>query len=124
MPAPQLGYTTRCRVTEVIDGDTLEVQIVKKLRVRLIDCWAPETRTKDDKEKRSGILSKEHLRYLAAGREGTLLVPGHQDNELGDAITMSRALGRVWVDGQERSLSELQVAAKHAATRKGARLGT
>lgn len=120
---PPLGYTTRCRVVEVIDGDTLEVEIVKRVRVRLLDCWAPESRTRDKTEKEKGLAARNHLDYLAAGKDGVLFVPGHQENEVGDALTLSRVLGQVWIDGQRSSLAEQQVENKLASTRKGAALG-
>jgi len=39
----------------VVDGDTITVELKIPVRVRLLDCWAPETRTKDAEEKKKGI---------------------------------------------------------------------
>jgi len=44
---PSLGWTTRASIERVIDGDTLDVTICRRVRVRLLDCWAPELRTRD-----------------------------------------------------------------------------
>jgi endonuclease YncB( thermonuclease family) len=123
--APPLGITTRCRVIEVIDGDTLEVDVVKRVRVRLIDCWAPEIRTKNDVVKKAGAAAKKNMQYMAEDLDGVLFIPGHENNEIGDSLTLSRVVGQVWVDGPDkRSLAERQVAAGHASTHKGGRLGT
>ena len=42
MQQPQEGFTTKAKVTRVIDGDTVDVEITRKVRLRLKDCWAPE----------------------------------------------------------------------------------
>ena len=42
--APDPGWTTRGVISRVIDGDTVEVEITRKIVVRLRDCWAPEKR--------------------------------------------------------------------------------
>lgn len=60
------GYNCICKVLDVIDGDTLVVAMpynnfVYKVRVRLKDVYAPETRTRDDEEKRRGIACRERL---------------------------------------------------------------
>ena len=115
---PPAGLTVPCRVTEIIDGDTIEVAVTIRLRVRLLDCWAPEIRTADPDEKRRGTASREHLRKIAADRDGILHVPAAGARRLGDLSTLSRTLGHVWVDGDARSLSARQVAARHATKRK------
>ena len=51
MKQPPVGLTTKVRVTNVVDGDTIDVEIVKNIRIRLRDCWWPETRTRDLEEK-------------------------------------------------------------------------
>ena len=44
---PEQNLTTSAVVEEVYDGDTVVVSIQKEIRVRMLDCWAPEVRTKD-----------------------------------------------------------------------------
>ena len=58
MQKPPEGFTTKATVVRVIDGDTVDVSITRRLRVRLQDCWAPETRTRDivEKQKRFSIV--------------------------------------------------------------------
>lgn len=102
---PPHGWSTPCRVVNVVDGDTVDVEVRRVIRVRLIDCWASETRTKDQAEKQRGIAAKEHLRAVSEGRAATLFIPGGETFK--DQLTLDRVLGHVWVDGED--LSELQV---------------
>lgn len=94
---PEPGITTRCVVARVIDGDTVEVSITKILTVRLLDCWAPETRTTDLEEKARGLAAKAHLEDLAEGRFALLHVPADESGRVGDVFTMGRVLGDLWI---------------------------
>ena len=125
-PAP--GWTTRGIISRVIDGDTVEVTIKRTIRVRLQDCWAPETRLDPslpsiDREaaKLRGIASAEHLRRIADGRECMLHIPAHladgETQDIGGSFSMGRAIGRVWINGTD--LSELQVRSRFATRTKG-----
>jgi len=116
MDCPKPGVALRCQVVKVVDGDTIEIEIVRRVRVRLLDCYAPEVRTKDNEEKVLGIASKEHLKVLAEGRWATLLIPTTGARRLEDVETFGRVLGHVWVDGETSTLSEIQVSTGHATT--------
>lgn len=109
--APQQATTVTCRVVRVVDGDTVEVAVQQLYRVRLLDCWAPETHG-DGKE--AGLAAKEHLRnYIAQhGMTGVLSVPWCEDASR--SWSMGRVLGNVWIGGQDKSLSEIQCEAGHA----------
>lgn len=115
---PQPGWTTPAKVGRVIDGDTVEVSVTRKIRVRLLDCWAPESRTRDLAEKARGLESKRRLGELidrAAG-EVILQVPTGQDQELAEVFTFGRVLGRLWLpDGREVSAT---MVAEGLATKK------
>lgn len=116
--APPLGWTTNCRVVGVVDGDTVDVEVTRTIRVRLLDCWSPESRTTNAAEKKLGLAAKEHLRAAADGCDATLFVPASPDGEVKDQTTLGRVLGHVWLvrsDGTTgESLSEMQVKAGHA----------
>lgn len=112
---PRVGWGTPCHVTGVIDGDTVEVTIVRRLRVRLLDCWAPESRTLDPHEKVLGLASKESMKSIAGDRDATLFVPTHGES-LQEIMTLGRVLGEVWIDG--RNISEVQVERGHATATK------
>lgn len=104
---PKRGLTAKCRITEVYDGDTITVEVMVPVRVRLLDCWAPEIRTKNQTEKKLGLESKSNLKELAEGKEGIIHLPWEDARRLDDTLTFGRVLADVWVDGD--SLSEMQV---------------
>ena len=84
-----------CHVIEVVDGDTLTVEVKLQVRVRLIDCWAPERNTAQ------GKVAKQHMQQLAHDKAGLLEVPWSPRGRLDDMFTFGRLLGRVHVEGQD-----------------------
>ena len=127
---PQPGWITVGKVVKVKDGDTVKVRITREIDVRLLGCWAAESRRDPriksridrDAAKLRGIAAKEHLTRIALGKRCVLMIPTQTDGEeiasdVGDVFSLSRALGRVWVDGQD--LSELQVERGYATATKG-----
>lgn len=120
-PKPPLGVCRRVRVVEVVDGDTITVEMITRARVRLLDCWAPETRTRDDREKAAGLAAKQSLFELAYGREGVIYIDLQDAGRVDDAVSLGRVIARVWLDGMgDVDLSAAMVAAGHAATTKEA----
>ena len=128
MNAPQPGWTTRGVISRVIDGDTVEVTIKRTIRVRLIDCWAPEKRIDprlspidQNAAKLRGVAALTHLQQIAEGRQCTLEIPTHPSadatQDIGESFSMGRAVGRVWID--EGDLSEIQVEHGYATRTKG-----
>lgn len=118
MTRPVPGWCTPCVVTEVIDGDTIEVEVVRRIRVRLKDCWAPESRTLNLNEKARGLAAKENMKQIGLGKPGVLLVPLSDTGDVGTMMTLGRVLGHVWVEEQGKSLSDIQVAMGFATTSK------
>lgn len=121
---PPTGWTVKGQVVNVVDGDTADISVTTIVRVRLIDCWCPESkidkRLPEDQrkaEKQAGIAAKKHLESLALGKDVVLHVPV-KSAELKDVLTMNRVLGTVWLDGAEKSLNEIQVEAGHATKEK------
>lgn len=110
--APEVAFTLPASVLSIHDGDTLKVRVQFEMDIRMIDCWAPEV---TGKEKPLGIISREHLRKLAEGKDAVVHIPLTSAN-IGKLTSMSRVLGRVYVDGVD--LSEYQVTAGHAARTK------
>ena len=111
--APPIGWTVQVKVAQVYAGDTVVVEIRKRVRVRLLDCWAPEVRTKDAAEKKKGYASKEHLQaILPEGSDAILHIPGSVD--IGRSLTFGRFLGHMWADAEDENVSVQQVAGGHA----------
>lgn len=120
---PQPGITARCVVTNVVDGDTVDVELRIPARVRLLDCWAPESRTKDADEKKLGLAAKQNMVVMADGRHGVVFIPTGAAHSVADVLTLDRILGLVWVDGEDDDLSTRQVEQGFASTVKGGKLG-
>ena len=116
--APQPGWITRAKVVSVYDGDTLTVEVTRRMRVRLLDCWCPEVRTRDKEEKKRGLAAKAHLaELLQEGSEVVLQIPSGTD--LGKSFTFGRVLGNVWAkEDAESSVSEQMVQSGHATSQK------
>ena len=122
VPVPAPGITLDAQVTRVVDGDTLDCTVLVPLvfRIRLIDCWAAETRTRDPEEKQRGLAAKAYLKELIGQNPVRVHIPGRA--KLGDMLTLDRVLGRVWPmqDGHPvgSDLSARMVEAGHATTTK------
>ena len=82
MQQPQEGFTTKEKVTRVIDGDTVDVEITRKVRVRLKDCWAPEKKSRDIVEKQKGMASLAHLAAVIDDKEIVLFIPADDKGEI------------------------------------------
>ena len=122
---PDPAWTTKAVVTRVIDGDTLEVEIRRTMRVRMLDCWAPESKidprvdeSQQDREKKKGLKSKAHLEELAAGKVVIVRVPVDPTGDIAKSITMGRILGHVWIEHDSKSLNERQVEGGYATKNK------
>lgn len=62
-------YEYRTKVSRVVDGDTVDVDIdlgfgvwLRKERIRLLGIDTPESRTRDREEKKYGLAAKEFLK--------------------------------------------------------------
>lgn len=120
---PSPGLVIDAIVVEVYDGDTITVEpLLPEMRVRLLDCWAPEIRTRDDSEKVRGYESRDNLRRLLPNASRIRLhVP--TTDRLQDSLTFGRVLGRAWrdvdQDGVLDDVSALQVTGGFATQHKG-----
>lgn len=97
--APPLGWTTKAKIIRVIDGDTVEIEIRRTLKIRLVhsnaeglEFNAPESNTE------AGQLAKSNLIELAEGKECVLFLHAKDPVKLLDMNTFDRVLGEVWVD--------------------------
>ena len=113
-------YTYKISPLKIVDGDTIDAEIdlgfdikVKK-RIRFAGINAPESRTKDLKEKARGLAAKDRVKQLLEGCDNITL-KSHGVGKFG------RCLGEIFldmVDGQEKitleSLNEILINEKHA----------
>ena len=125
MTTPEQGWTTKGLVTRVVDGDTIDVTVTRTIRVRLLDCWAPESKAdpripeaQQQLEKAAGQASKNRLTALAAGKPVVLHVPTDGSGIVARMSTMGRVLGTVWLEGSDKSLNQLQVEGGFATREK------
>ena len=121
-PAPPLGVTFDAKVVRVIDGDTMEVEVTRKVTIRVIDCWCPELHPKTgtpverQAESLKGFAAKAAMEELVQGRSVKVYVPVEGD-KIGDAFSFGRALGKVWrSDG--KYLAQEMIRAGHATATK------
>lgn len=125
-PAPEPAWVTPGRVLRVIDGDTLEVEIRRTIRVRMLNCWAPESHRdgrvpeqEREEQKALGIASKKSLQSVAEDRDVIVRIPTSTDGDLSQVFTLGRVLGEVWLQSDpSESLSERQVRLGHATKEK------
>jgi endonuclease YncB( thermonuclease family) len=124
---PALGWTTDGRVSRVLDGDTIEVEVTRKFVVRLRNCWAPEMESKAvladwrrdlKRPEGSGYASYCHLGKLADGYQVRLHVVGSPDGDFRDSTSMGRVIGDVYLLKDGTDLAEAQVNAGHATRTK------
>lgn len=106
-------------VDRVIDGDTIDIRCERVLRVRLLDCWAPETRTRNTEEKIKGISAKSYLKEIALHQRAEVDIPIQPDARFGESMSFGRVLGRVKMLESGCDLSDVMVAAGHATKTKG-----
>jgi endonuclease YncB( thermonuclease family) len=95
-PPPQ-GISTTAQITEWYDGDTAKATLTLRVRVRLLDCWAPEVR---GRERELGLKSKDHVLELCPdGSKVRLFIP--TTGRLQDSLTFGRVLAHAWVEGED-----------------------
>lgn len=111
------GLTFGGQVVRVLDGDTIEVEVKRTVRIRLLDCWAPETRTRDAEEKKEGLAAKEFLKQLVDKQPVSVHVPLSAQGKFGDSMSMGRVLGHVYLE-DGRDVSALVVGAGFATKEK------
>jgi len=116
-PPQKFALHLPCVITQIVDGDTVTVEITLQARVRLEDCWAPETTGGTETTKAAGLASKQHLSQIAEGKRGGLLVVLDGAKRLDDVFSFGRIVGRVWCE-DAGDLARKQVLSGHAFATK------
>lgn len=112
---PPLGITSTAVIDRVVDGDTVDVEVTIGVRVRLLDCWAPEIRGDEEAEGRKSKAALERL--LPAGSEAVVHIPTNSP-DLASVLTFGRVLAHIWPAGCDRSVSETMVQQGYATREK------
>lgn len=116
-------YTYEAQIIEVIDGDTIVVDIdlgfktwLRKQSIRLYGIDTPEIRTKDLNEKAHGILAKERVESLIQPGDKVILRTVYDKEE-----KFGRILGIFMKKGQENytTINDILIREKLAVLYKG-----
>jgi len=112
---PSKGVVFEGTIVRVIDGDTYIVQpLPPVVRVRMLDCWSPESRTTDLAEKERGLAAKASLQeLLPEGSRVRIRVPTSDDSS--KSMTMGRFLAETWRDIDEDGVLDDIAASQRAA---------
>jgi micrococcal nuclease len=98
-------------VTNVVDGDTIDVvidlgfDIMFASRVRLAGIDTPESRTKDKAEKILGLESKEYLKKQLKDSKSVVI----KTEKMNSSEKYGRILGWIYVNGDTVSLNDKMI---------------
>jgi micrococcal nuclease len=104
------------KVTKVVDGDTIDVEIDLGFdisfssRVRLAGIDTPESRTTDKMEKALGLEAKAYLKHEIEAAKSVVIKTEKMDS----SEKYGRILGWVFLDGSTVSLNEKMITDGHA----------
>jgi micrococcal nuclease len=104
------------KVTKVVDGDTIDVDIDLGFdisfssRVRLAGIDTPESRTTDKMEKALGLESKEYLKKAIDASKTVVIKTEKMDS----SEKYGRILGWLFLDGSKVSVNEQMIADGYA----------
>ena len=111
-------YTYKAKLLRVVDGDTCDAQIdlgfdvsVKK-RIRFAGINAPESRTRDLKEKALGLAAKERVKAILAENPSFTL----ESTEIGK---YGRVLGKIHINVIDGSESLTQICLNDQLIKEG-----
>jgi len=110
-------YIYRIRsIAKVVDGDTIDANIdlgfdiSLNKRIRLAGIDTPESRTKDEYEKKLGLESKEWLKKHLEGSKDILI-----KTELPDSTEKyGRIIGHLYINGEEISVNNKMITEGYA----------
>ena len=118
-------YEYRCKVTRVVDGDTVDVDIdlgfgiwMHKERIRLHGIDTPESRTRDLEEKKYGLLAKQQIEsFMPRGSMQTLVTVKDKAGKFG------RILGKFLIydkkTDRQMTINDWMVREHHAVAYHG-----
>jgi micrococcal nuclease len=104
------------KVTKVVDGDTIDVEIDLGFdisfssRVRLAGIDTPESRTTDKVEKALGLEAKAYLKHAIDSAKSVVIKTEKMDS----SEKYGRILGWVYLDGDTESINDKMINDGHA----------
>lgn len=108
MEQPPFGLTFKAKVeNDAYDGDTVEVVITHKLKIRItndernFDTPEKGWRAKDDAEREWAERACKFANNLIRGKELVVHIPTDGSIKLGDVLSFERVVGFVFVDGKD-----------------------
>ncbi len=111
-------FEYKCKVTNIVDGDTVDIDIdlgfgvwLNDQRIRLYGIDTPESRTSDDVEKKYGLAAKEFLKKWLDG--GDISIKTHKDAR----GKFGRILGELWA--YDTNINEKLIEEHHAVRYHG-----
>ncbi len=112
-------YEYRCKLTKVVDGDTMDIDIdlgfgvwLKGERVRLYGIDTPESRTRDLAEKKYGLAAKSYAKSFL--KDEWLILKTKEYDAKGK---FGRILGELWRTtgyNNDKSLNQYMIDDHHA----------
>ena len=100
-------YEYKAKVSRVVDGDTIDVDIwlgfdvvLPKQRIRLFGIDTPESRTRNKEEKIRGLLSKQHLKD-SCPKGHTIRLESKERGKFG------RILGIIYQEADDTSINQM-----------------
>jgi micrococcal nuclease len=120
-----MPYEYNATVTEVVDGDTIVIDIdlgfdvmFTKQKVRLLGVDTPESRTSDKVEKVFGVASKDFVKKFVAGCKNNVIIRTHISEGTDDSgrEKFGRLLGEIVNPDTKEVLNE-QLINKNYAVR-------
>ena len=110
-------YEYKCKITRVVDGDTVDVvldlgfSINYNDRVRLMGIDTPESRTRNTVEKSLGLASKARLKELCTMNKGNIILQTSKEGK----GKFGRILGSLYVPAlSDVSFNQILINEGHA----------
>ena len=105
-------------LTDIVDGDTIEIEVKRRVRVRVIDCWCAETRTKDPIEKELGLAARQYAQEILSDQKLVEVdIPLGVEARFGESMSFDRVLGNVKIQRGDYfvySFAQAMITAGHA----------
>ena len=120
-----MPYEYNATVTEVVDGDTIVIDIdlgfdvmFTNQKVRLLGIDTPESRTSDKVEKVFGVASKDFVKKFVAGCKSKVIIRTHISEGTDDSgrEKFGRLLGEI-INPETKEVLNEQLIAKNYAVR-------